>query len=176
MIESANKHGGGKKMKALILFRSHYGNTKQIAEGIAKELGAQGIETIIQDLRWKLPDLSDVDFILMGSPTRMARVNRKALRALKRLRKKGYTEKPIAIFDTYGPIPTKPEELEKGKKWLYPGAAGIMQNAAKTLGLNVYSETLRCEVKGMKGPLADNELEKAASFAKAFLSAARKKP
>jgi menaquinone-dependent protoporphyrinogen IX oxidase len=157
-------------MKALVLFRSYHDNTKQVAEAIANELGTQGIEIIVQDLRRKLPDLSDIDFILIGSPTRMAKVNRKALRVLKRLRKKGFTEKPLAIFDTYGPVPTKPEELEKAKKWLYPGAAGIMQNVAKTLGLNVYPETLRCEVRGMKGPLADNELEKATSFAKQFLS------
>jgi flavodoxin len=163
-------------MKSLVLFRSYHGNTKQIAEGIAKELGTQGIETIVQDLRRKLPDLSDIDFILIGSPTRMARVNRKALRMLKRLRKKGYTEKPVAIFDIYGPVPTQPEEIEKAKKWLYPGAAGIMHKRAKTLGLNVYSETLRCEVRAMKGPLAENELEKAASFAKVFLSIIRKKP
>jgi flavodoxin len=158
-------------MKALVLFRSHYGNTKQIAEGIAKELGTQGIETVVQDLRRKLPDLNDIGVILIGSPTRMARVNRKALRVLKCLRKKGFTEKPIAIFDTYGPIPTKPEDIEKGKRWLYPGAAGIMQKTAKTLGLNVYSETLRCEVREMKGPLADNAQEITASFVKKFISA-----
>jgi flavorubredoxin len=108
--------------------------------------------------------------ILIGSPTRMARVNRKALRVLKRLRKMGCAEKPVAVFDTYGPVPTKPEDVAKAKKWLYPGAAGIMQKAAKTLGLNVYAETLRCEVRDMKGPLADHELERAAAFAKGFLA------
>jgi menaquinone-dependent protoporphyrinogen IX oxidase len=75
-------------LKAPVLFRSYHGNTKQVAEGIAKELGTQRIETIIQDLRRKLPDLRDIDFIMIGSPTRMARVNRKALRVLKRLRKR----------------------------------------------------------------------------------------
>lgn len=163
-------------MKALVLFRSYHGNTQLVAEGLKKELDVQGIETVVQDLRRRLPELGDIDFIVMGAPTRMARVNRKALRVLKQLRKKGFLEKPVAIFDTYGPVPTKPEELEKGKKWLYPGAAGIMQNMAKTLGLNVYSETLRCEVKGMKGPLAAGELEKAAAFAKKFLAAVEKKP
>ena len=163
-------------MKALVLFRSYHGNTKQIAEVIAKELGTQGIVTIVQDLRRKLPDLSNFDFVWIGSPTRMARVNRKALRVLKRIRKKGFTEKPVAIFDTYGPVPTKPEEMEKTKKWLYPGAAGILQKVAKAQGLNVYAKTLRCEVQGMKGPLADNELEKAAFFTKEFLSAIGKKP
>jgi len=162
-------------MKALILFRSYHGNTKDIAEVIAKELGTHGIGSIVQDLRRKLPDLSSFDFIFIGSPTRMARVNRKAIRVLTRLRKKGFIEKPVAVFDTYGPVPTKPEEMEKAKKWLYPGAAGILQKAAKAQGLNVYSKTLRCEVQGMKGPLADNETEKAAFFTKEFLSTIGKK-
>jgi menaquinone-dependent protoporphyrinogen IX oxidase len=160
-------------MKALVLFRSYYGNTKQVAEAIAEQIRGQGHDAVIQDLRRKLPDLRTFDFALIGSPTRMARVNRKALRALRRLRKKGFAKKPVAVFDTYGPVPTKPEEMEKSKKWLYPGAAGMMQTAAKAQGLNVFSKTLRCEVRGMKGPLADNELEKAASFIKEWLSAMR---
>jgi len=155
-------------MKGLVLFRSYYGNTKQIAEVIAQQITALAHESIIQDLRQKLPDLSSVDFILIGAPTRMARVNRKAIGVLKRLRRKAFSGKPVAVFDTYGPIPTKPEEIEKSKKWLCPGAAGIMQEVAKDLGLNVYSNTIRCEVKGLKGPLAENEQEKAAFSQKNF--------
>ena len=50
-----------------------------------------------------------------------------------------------------------------------------MQNTAKALGLDVFSETLRCEVQGMKGPLKDGELEKAAVFTKAFIASVGKK-
>jgi flavodoxin len=158
-------------MKGLVLFISHYGNTKQVAETIAKQITDSGHEAVVQDLRQKLPDLQSFDFIMVGSPTRFARPNGKVIGALKQLRKKGFAEKPVAIFDTYGPIPTNPEELEKGRKWLYPGAAGIMQKVAKEQGLNVYPETLRCEVLGgLKGPLADHQLEKAASFTKEFVS------
>jgi flavodoxin len=164
-------------MKGLVLFRSHYGNTKQVAESIAQQITAMGHEAIVQDLRQKLPDLQDLDFVMIGSPTRFARADGKALSVLKELRKKGFTEKPVAIFDTYGPVPTDPKELEKSRKWLYPGAAGIMQRVAKEQGLNVYPETLRCEVQGgMKGPLADNQLEKATSFTKEFLSRIAEKP
>jgi hypothetical protein len=60
---------------------------------------------------------------------------------LKQLRKKGFTKKPVAVCDTYGPIPTDPVELEKGRKWLYPGAAGKMLKLAEEQGLNVYPET-----------------------------------
>ena len=157
-------------MKGLVLFISHYGNTKQVAETIVKQITDSGHEAIIQDLRQRLLDLVSFDFIMIGSPTRFARPNGKAVGALKQLRKKGFAEKPVAVFDTYGPVPTNPEELEKGKKWLYPGAAGIMQKVAKEQGLNVYPDTLRCEVLGgLKGPLADHQLEKAASFTKEFL-------
>jgi hypothetical protein len=157
-------------MKGLVLFRSHYGNTKQVAESIAQQITALGHEVIVQDVRQRLPELQDLDFFMIGSPTRFARADGKALRVLKELRKKAFTEKPIAIFDTFGPVPTDPKALEKSRKWLYPGAAGIMQRVAKEQGLNVYPEILRCEVRrGMKGPLADHQLEKAASFTKEFL-------
>jgi flavorubredoxin len=162
-------------MKALILFRSYFGNTKQVAEVIAREITVLGDEPIVQDLRTKLPDLQSFDFIFIGAPTRMARVNRKALRALKRLHKKRVGQKPIAVFDTYGPVPTKPKEMEKAKKWLEPGAAGKMLEVAKGLGLNVYAKTLRCEVQGMKGPLGNGGQERAASFTREFVSSIGKK-
>jgi flavodoxin I len=162
-------------MKTLILYRSYHGNTKEVADAIAGQIRAQGHIAEVNDLRRRLPDLRDIDAVFIGSPTRMARVNRRARRVLKRLYKKGFAGKPVAVFDTYGPVPTSAEELEKGRKWLYPGAAGILQETAKSLGLNVYSETLRCEVGGMKGPLKDKELEKAAAFAKNFLATTVKK-
>lgn len=163
-------------MKALVLFRSYYGNTKLVADAIAQQITSLGHEAVVQDLRQRLPDMEAFDFILIGAPTRMARVTGKALSVLKQLRKKGFTKKPVAIFDTCGPVPEKPEELEKGRKWMYPGAAGIMQKVAKDQGLNVYTETLRCEVQAFKGPLADNQLEKTASFTREFISRIAKQP
>jgi flavodoxin len=157
-------------MKALVLYRSHFGNTKQVAETIAAAVKGSGSGADVRDLRRRLPDLSAYDAALVGAPTRMARVTRRAKRVLKALKKRGFT-KPVAIFDTFGPIPTKPEELEKARKWLFPGAAGIMQALGMKLGLNIYAETLRCEVQGgLKGPLKDGELDKAAAFAKKFVS------
>jgi flavodoxin len=157
-------------MKALVLFRSFFGNTEHVADAIAQEMRTMGHETTVHDVRQKLPNLHGIDIAFIGSPTRMARANRKCMNVLKRLRKKGFSGTPLAVFDTYGPVPETQEESDKAKKWLYPGAAGIMQKAAKKQGLNVYTETLRCEVKGAKGPLADNEIEKAASFTRSFVN------
>ena len=157
-------------MKTLVLYRSYYGNTKQVAESLSRKIQALGHESLVQDLRQKIPDPKELDLILIGAPTRMARVNGRALRVLKKLRKRGYGEKPVAIFDTYGPVPAAPEELEKSRKWLFPGAAGIMEKTAKARGLNVYPETLRCEVLSMKGHLKEHEQEKATAFVQSLVA------
>ncbi len=156
-------------MKALILFRSYYGNTKQVAETIGRRLREADYQTAVQDARAKLPELSDVDVIFNGAPTRIKRVNRRSLGVLKQLKKKGY-RRPIAIFDTCAILPREAAELEKARGWIVPGAAGIMHARAKELGLNVYKDTLRCEVREMKGPLADGALQKAIAFAEAFIA------
>jgi flavodoxin len=156
-------------LPALVLCRSHYGTTKTAAESIARELHARSIDACVADLRRRLPKLDKFDYAFVGAPTRMARVTRKAYRALRRLSKKGWGSKQVLVFDTYGPVPKTPEELEKGKKWLYPGAAGLMKARAEALGLSVYTKTLRLEVDGMKGPLKAGEDEKIGPFIEEFI-------
>jgi flavodoxin I len=162
------------KMKALILYRSHYGNTRQVAEEIAKQLEAAGHDATVHRLRRRLPRPKGADLVLVGSPTRMARASWRMMRALRRLRRKGIGDKPLAVFDTYGPVPADPGELQKADKWLHPGAAGRLAAKAKELGLNVFPKTLRCEVRGLKGPLKDGELDKIAAFVKELVAAAGK--
>ncbi|HUU05657.1 MAG TPA: flavodoxin domain-containing protein [Patescibacteria group bacterium] len=162
-------------MKALVLYRSYHGNTRDVAEALAVEMTKLGLQAEVRDLRPPLPGLQDIDCVLIGAPTRMARVTWKARRALRRLRRIGLGAKPLAIFDTYGPLPADPAKLEEDRKWFYPGAAGRMQELAQKLGLNVFAKTLRCLVQGAKGPLQEGELEKAAQFAREFVAAAEKK-
>ncbi len=162
-------------MNALVLYRSYHGNTKQVAEAIAGRLRETGSFAVAQDLRQGLPELGDFDLVAIGAPTRMARVTRKALGVLRQLRRRGFASKPVVVFDTYGPVPADPQELEKSKRWLYPGAAGIMRKAAGGLGLNVYPNTLRCQVKALNGPLADGELSRAISFTDELASALGRK-
>ncbi len=152
-------------MNALILFRSFYGNTRAVADAIAKRLGELGWQSEVRDVRQKLPDFGQTNLMFIGAPTRFKRVGGRPLRVIRRLRKKGYGDRPLAIFDTCAVIPTTPEELAKSGEWIIPGAAGIMHRVAKEQGLNVYEETLRCEVEGMKGPLVKDALEKAKAFA-----------
>ncbi|MBU4267667.1 MAG: flavodoxin domain-containing protein [Acidobacteria bacterium] len=157
-------------MKVLILYKSNYGNTRQVAEALARQIEGLGHNAEVRDLRLRLPNLKDVDCALIGAPTRIGRATWKARRALRRLRRKRFGAKPLGIFDTYGPLPVDPGELEKNRKWFYPGAAGRMQEKAQKLGLNVFLQTLRCQVQGMKGPLKEGEAGKAAQFAREFIA------
>ena len=152
-------------MNALILFRSFYGNTRAVADAIAKRLGELGWQSEVRDVRQKLPDFGQMNLVFIGAPTRFKRAGGRPLRVIRRLRKRGYGDRPLAIFDTCAVIPTTPEELAKSGEWIIPGAAGIMHQVAKEQCLNVYEETLRCEVEGMKGPLVADALEKAKAFA-----------
>jgi hypothetical protein len=159
-------------MKALILYRSFYGNTKQVAEAIAGELRTAGHEAAVRAVRGRLPALEGTDIVFIGAPTRMARPGRRALRALGKLKRAGLEAgKTVAVFDTYGPVPADPEELERNRKWLYPGAAGVLQQAGQKRGLKVHPEVLRCEVKAMKGPLSDQAPAQAAEFVRGLLAA-----
>ena len=159
-------------MKALVLYRSFYGNTKQVAETIAREIGRIGHKATAQDVREKLPDLSGYGLIVVGSPTRIKRANGGARRALKRLRRRGFGDGLVAVFDTFGPVSNDPEELEKGRQWLYPGAVGALAEVAKDQGLRLHTESLRCEVVGIKGPLADSVAAETVSFTHAVVTAA----
>jgi flavodoxin len=158
-------------MKALILYRSYYGTTRQVAEMLAREITGLGHQAEVRDLRRRLPDLKDIDCALIGTPTRMGRATWKARRALRRLRRKGFGTKLLGIFDTYGPEPTDPAKLEEDRKWFYPGAAGRLQAKGQKLGLHVFPRTLRCQVQGSKGPLREGEAEKTAKFAREFIGA-----
>ena len=159
-------------MNALILYRSYYGNTKRVADAIGDRLKEMGHEAVIQDVRQRLPDLAGIDLVFNGAPTRMKRANVRSRRVARKLKARGFGDRLFVVFDTCAIVPTDPQKLEEAKPWIIPGAAGMMQQAAKDAGLNVYGDTLRCEVNGMKGPLVDNALQKAIAFTDAVVSAA----
>jgi hypothetical protein len=155
-------------MRALILYRSYHGTTRKAADAMADSLRGLGHEAEVRDVRAALPDIAGFDMFMVGAPTRFARVTWRARAALRRLRRRGMADRPLAIFDTYGPLPKTPEEEKESRKWLEPGAAGILRAAATSLGLAVHPEVLRLAVSGAYGPLADGETERARAFAASF--------
>ncbi len=151
-------------MKISIAYDSVYGNTELVAKAIAEQAQSEGhaVELISLQTERTLPSAGDVLFV--GGPTHMKKLTRPVARFLKRLDRNYWSQRPVVAFDTYGPIATTEAERQKQESWINPGAAGHIQELARSLGLSVFPTSLRCAVTGLKGPLAPDALDSAKRF------------
>jgi len=157
-------------MKAVVAYSSVYGNTKLVAEAVAEQMRADGVEVELVGLDEGTPGSVTGDFMFVGSPTRGGRPTKKAKRFLEELNVEAWRNKPIVLFDTVGPLPM---DAEKRKIWLSridKGAATRMQSLMNERGLSAHSELLHIAVTGFKGPLAVDALDIAKAFTKKFVS------
>jgi hypothetical protein len=148
-------------LKAVIAVDSVYGNTKLVAEAFKEEIEKAGHEVEFINLRKEFRVPSGGDILFVGSPTRVAKMTGRAKKLVKKLDVAAWGGKTIVAFDTHMPLPDDPEKQKKSKRWVEPGAAGMISSLATERGLKVRSPPLRFTVSDMKGPLAPGQLEKA---------------
>jgi flavodoxin len=157
-------------VKGLVAFDSYHGNGAQVAGAIADELRAAGHEVVVVPLHSEKPgkrDLAGAEFLLLGGPTRMKHISRRAMGLAKKLDAGVWAGRPALVYDTYGPLDPDPAKNE-GNAWLYPGGVAELRERLEGKGLRVAPIELRCLVTGMKGPLADGALDDARAAARAF--------
>jgi flavodoxin len=85
-------------MKAIVIFDSHYGNTKMIADTIAKKLGDCVPHISIKDI--KASDINDYDLLIIGSPNIGWKPTGKIDRFLISLNSEKLKSINVAAFDT----------------------------------------------------------------------------
>jgi len=141
--------------KALIVYESKYGNTKLVAETIAEGLavGKQIAVTLTEVGDAAVETLASADIILVGSPNHMGKPTAGITKFIDKLGKIKIEGKTGAAFDTY-----MFSDYEKAVKRI---EAQLKQQAP---GVRISVPGLSVRVKGMKGPLADDELAKAREF------------
>lgn len=157
-------------MIGLVAYDSYYGNGAQVAGAIAGELRAAGHDVTLADLHRGKPDkqvMAAAEFLVLGGPTRMKHMSRRATACAKKLDPKVWAGKPALVYDTYGPLDPDPAKNE-GNQWLYPGGVVELRRALEERGLRVVPGDLRCLVTGMKGPLAEGALDDARAAARSF--------
>ena len=157
-------------MKGLVAFDSYYGNGAQVAGAIAEELRRAGHEVVLLDLHHAKADkrtLAESEFLVLGGPTRMKHMSRRALGFAKRLDAQAWAGKPALVYDTYGPLDPDPAKNE-GSVWLYPGGVAELRRRLTERGLALAADDLRCLVAGMKGPRENGALEDARAAARRF--------
>ena len=152
-------------MKAAVVYDSVFGNTKLVAEAMAEQLKADGLNVELHNLREEKVRQVDADIMFLGSPTRMKHLTRKVKGFIKKLDKAYWGARTIVVFDTYGPLPRSEEERQRQDRWINPGAVGEMRALAANRGFKVHTSALRSPVVGLKGPLDPEAVTKAKRFA-----------
>ena len=158
-------------MRGLIAYDTYFGNGGQVAAVIAEELSAAGHEVRLLNLHERKADArvlaAETDFLVVGGPTRMKHISRRARRFVKHLDPKDWADKPALVYDTYGPLDPDPAKNENNA-WLYPGGVADLRQALVERKLAVDSEDLRCLVAEQKGPLVEGALDEARYTARRF--------
>ncbi|MEM2879527.1 MAG: flavodoxin domain-containing protein [Candidatus Bathyarchaeia archaeon] len=143
--------------RVLIVFESRYGNTKRAAESIAEGIEeTNGIEVSLREL--KDVDLKEIPFydtILIGSPNHVGGPTRGVRSFIDKLGELRLEGRKYAVFDTYmgGDFEKAVKEMEKRINEKAPGFTRIVT------GLSI-------KVRGIKGPILEDELPKCREFGK----------
>ena len=140
--------------KVIIVYESVYGNTKKVAEAISKGISENSeLETIVRKTGEIHTDvLCDYDAILLGCPNHNQEPARNLLKFIDRASIVHLNGKIGAVFDTYtgGNKDVAAKKLETKVREKLPDIDLI--------------DCLSFKVTGRKGPLVDDEEEKALQF------------
>jgi flavodoxin len=153
-------------MKALVVYDSVFGNTGHIAQTVGQMLGSQENVQTIQVSETKSEQLTGLELLIVGSPTRQFRPTGAIKAFLKAIPNRGLAGVKVAAFDTRFPM----SEIEKSR--VLPFFVRLFGYAAKPIadGLAKKGGELALPpegffVEGVEGPLQPGELERAADWA-----------
>ncbi len=142
-------------MKILVVYDSMYGNTERIARAIA---GAVEGEVMIKSAsQMVVADIEKIDLLFIGSPTQAGRYLKPMQAFLDSLAESALKGLRAGVFDT---------RMTGNFPRLFGWAANKIADALKKKGALLLVAPEGFFVKGIKGPLADGELERAAAWAK----------
>ena len=152
-------------MKALVVYDSVFGNTEQIAQAIGKALGSPEDVGTFQVGSVKLEQLTGVELLVVGSPTRGFRPTPAVSNLLKTIPKNGLEGVKVAAFDTR--FSTGDIESSALRFLVKTGgyAAKRIADILKKGGGDLIAPPEGFFVADTEGPLKEGELERAAKWA-----------
>jgi flavodoxin len=157
--------------KAMVIYDSQYGNTRQVAEAIGRVLGTGFQVEVLHVNEMNIAQLKGLDLLIVGSPTQRFRPTAATSNFLKQIAANGLQGVQVAAFDTR----LTREEIEATAPLAFfvrifgyaaqPVASGLQKKGGE--------QVLTPEgffVEGMEGPLVDGELERAEEWAYRLIS------
>lgn len=141
--------------KAIVIYESKYGNTKQIAEAIAEGVLEQtGAEAVVCHRKRVDPgQLSEFDGVVIGSPNHIGTATYGIRRFINALGKADLDGRLVTVFDTYinGDAGKAVSKMEK-------------RLADRAPSLETVSPGLSVRVDGIRGPVSDGEVSRSRTF------------
>lgn len=154
-------------MRALVVYESMYGNTKQIAQAVAEGLSGLGYVDVtdVADAPSSIAD--DIDALVVGGPTHSFSMSRRSTREEAVRGGAPATAAPVGIREWLHSLQPRERRLyfvafdTRVDLPLVPGAASrSATRVARKLGFHVLKPE-SFYVRGYVGPLEDGELERA---------------
>jgi flavodoxin len=138
-------------MKSLVIYDSAFGNTKQIAEAIAKAINSEAVNVS----KVKAEELKSYEFIVVGSPIQGWRPLVPMINFLSALPKDSLKGVKVAAFDTRINIFVHGDAVKKI-------ANGLAAAGSEVIGSEFFY------VKDKEGPIKEGEMERAVAWAKSL--------
>jgi flavodoxin len=155
-------------MKTVVIYDSVYGNTKRIAEEIARSIAQEMDEPSPSEVpalhvgQVSIPVLNSAELLVVGSPTHGALPTEAMKAFVKRLGAPAEDSPRVATFDT---------RLSWGFLRKYGFAATAMADELEEKGWVLQDNPGGFYVRGLKkGPLKKGEVERAAVWAKDLIA------
>ena len=155
-------------VKVFVIFDTKYGNTKFAGEKILEGIREfEGIETAIGYVKEiDIGKVADFDAIVLGAPNHMGRPSRTMKKFIDRLAELDLKAINAAVFGTYsGRVRTIDRAVKKLEKLV----------KEKLPNLNLISPALSIRVKGIPGPIVEEEQPKCVDFGKKIAGQLRSK-
>lgn len=156
-------------MKSVVVFDSHYGNTQKIAQAIAETLAGYGTAFAMHVDEAQLGDLRGINLLVVGSPTQQLSATAPVKHWLGSLPRGCLKGVKAAAFDTR----YTQEKIDQIK--ILPFFVRIFGYGAKPIarrlvkkGAELITEPEGFFVVDTEGPLLEDELTRAASWASSF--------
>jgi menaquinone-dependent protoporphyrinogen IX oxidase len=144
---------GGNMTRALVLYHSLFGNTKDIASSLAKGIDETGIETDCVNIdEIDISTIPNYDFIAIGGPTHMIGVSKAMKAFLKKLKTVPMQGMRGFSFDT------RNHSRMNKKRWLIleNSAARRIERYMKRKKMIIIKPRQSAIVYGREGPLENN--------------------
>ena len=153
-------------MNILIVYETFYGNTEKVAQAIAEALKGHGDVRVMRAAEAKAEQISGVDLLIVGSPTRAFRpcpATKAFLAAIPAVALQGVK---VAAFDTRTAMDETVPGILRFMARIFGYAAQPIAASLVKKGGTLVGSPEGFFVKGSEGPLLEGELARAAEWAK----------